>query len=354
MSITLINKPKVLTYNKNTVNARFVFTEVWEGIKVAVFKVDNVAYEMILEEDDTCEIPEEMYTSTTHEFSVGLLNEDSTTDEVKIKYDKSCYQKNVTVSNPTPDIFTQLLEEINKLKSCICSDPIEPSEPSNPTEVTTEYNITNKFSYCYRLQDYNSNGEVVSGQCIVTTTNVDEFKEIPFGGIIRANNEYYVPSQVLSNVDGHVIFSERFYNTCNEANFVAFFSLVSGDSWQAGMVLRLILASPNANEVDKVALTPRLKGNKDVIVLGEEYFTSSNVQNNANLSRVTLAQDIWSKAIIDNEVYIRNGYTVHFQFRGEWVGATVKFDTELTNLTTTFNMKKFYDVETGEVVPMVI
>lgn len=352
MEIILISSPEILTFNKGKVFAEFKFDDNWLGVKTALFNVDGVTYPMIISDDGICEIPTECYQTRSYQFNVGCICGDLlTSNKVNVKFNESCYVENTSISEPTEDIYNQLIEKINELQETI--DNLDGSGSSgNSNSGTTDYHITNKFSYVFELPDYNSDGGITNGQCIVKTTNVNEFVDIPFGGIIKSNNEFYTPSQVLTNEDGHIIFSELFYNACNEVGFSAFFSLVSGESWQAGMILRVILASPSATEADKHALTSTLKGNNDVIVMGEEYFTAANVQNNANLSKVALAQDIWSKAVINGETYMRNGYTVHFQFRGEWVGATVKFDTALTNLTAIFNMKKFYNVETGAVVPM--
>ncbi len=115
MSITLIDMPKLITLNWS-LKAEFEFSKDWVGVKTAIFEVNGKAYAVVLDEDNSCLIPEECYKSKNLVFTVGCISENLTTNKVNVKFAESCYVQNTTISNPTEDVYTQLLDKINDIK----------------------------------------------------------------------------------------------------------------------------------------------------------------------------------------------------------------------------------------------
>ncbi len=116
MSIQLIDMPKVLTLNWS-LKAEFEFSKDWEGTKTAIFTVNGESFAMVLEEDNTCLIPEECYNAKNMTFSVGCVSEKFTTNKINVKFVESCYVQNTTISNPTEDVYIQIIEKINSIDS---------------------------------------------------------------------------------------------------------------------------------------------------------------------------------------------------------------------------------------------
>lgn len=216
---------------------------------------------------------------------------------------------------------------------------------------TTNYAITNNFGFGFKLLDFNDTGAVQQNRTIVTGSNT-AFTNVPLGPLYKKNNEFYDPNLVLANVDGHIELANTFYNVIDRLTFTGFFSLVKGQSWVEGMALRLIIAEPTATDNDIRRITSNLPSN--VLVLAEEYYPPSNVRANFNLSNVAISQDVWSKIIENNEIIKRNNYKIYFQLLTDNNGTVVQFDNSLTNISSNFVTKKFYNIETGTVVPMLL
>ncbi len=123
MSITLIDKPEVLTLNRNILKAEFNFSDEWVGVKTALFLVDGVTYSVLIEDDNACDIPEECYGSKRLQFAIGVICGNLiTTNSVKVYYDESCYTSNTSIPEPTEDIYTQIIEKINNLGSDVVDE----------------------------------------------------------------------------------------------------------------------------------------------------------------------------------------------------------------------------------------
>ncbi len=123
MSIKLIDMAETLTLNRNGLKAEFRFSREWTGVKTALFLVDGSTYAVLIEDDNTCKIPEECYNSKRLQFAIGVICGDLiTTNYTKIFYDESCYTPNTSIPEPTDDIYTQIIEKINNLGSDVVNE----------------------------------------------------------------------------------------------------------------------------------------------------------------------------------------------------------------------------------------
>ncbi len=116
MSIELWNRPNTIVLNK-VLKAEFNFSKEWTGVKTALFKVNNKTYPVILSEDNTCNIPVECYSSERLVFYVGCVCENITTNSEKVYYSESCYTPNTSISEPTPDVYQQIIALLNNIQN---------------------------------------------------------------------------------------------------------------------------------------------------------------------------------------------------------------------------------------------
>lgn len=216
---------------------------------------------------------------------------------------------------------------------------------------STSYKITNRLGYGSKLADYNNNGSITQGRSRVTCYSMNSFYNIPIGQIVKANNPYYSPSQIITaGPNGKLILNENFSSAVQEINFNAHFFFPSGQSWSAGVVVRFLLSPVGATDAEMALPTNSLPAGFHV--LAEELYNSQSVPSQLNFSISSQSENLWSAVYENNEIIFRNGYSLSLQVRGMWDYAEVVLDTTLSSLQTTFITNKFYDMTTGQVFPM--
>lgn len=112
--ITRQDYESVVQDSQNYLYAQFAFSEEWTGQITAVFKgKDGNAYNVLLDESGKCLVPWEVLTQSYFEVSVfcGSL---ITANVVKIFTIASGYTIGEESREPTPDVFTQIIEKINE------------------------------------------------------------------------------------------------------------------------------------------------------------------------------------------------------------------------------------------------
>ena len=133
-ALTLINSPVIASGGLNENKLECEFCEKWDGFsKTAVFYQDkkNVYYS-VLDENDTCIIPKEATASKgTMCFGIfGSKGDVTRTSEVlRYKIDEGAITDDLKPSDPTPDIYEQLLAKLQEIREA---------------EATFETNITNQ------------------------------------------------------------------------------------------------------------------------------------------------------------------------------------------------------------------
>ena len=126
--LKIIDAPVVASGGKNEVKVEFDFCEKWEGFaKTAVFYRDeeNIYY-AILDSDDTCIVPWEVcYEDGAFRFSVFGEKGDvrRTSTEVRYKVKKGAIAVDMKPSDPTPDVYDQIMEAVARIEKAQAVDP---------------------------------------------------------------------------------------------------------------------------------------------------------------------------------------------------------------------------------------
>ncbi len=133
-TLTLINSPVIASGGLNENKLECDFCEKWDGFsKTAVFYQDkkNVYYS-VLDENDTCIIPKEATANKGTMFFGIFGSKDGvtrTSEIIRYKIDEGAITEDLKPSDPTPDIYEQLLAKLQEIREA---------------EATFETNITNQ------------------------------------------------------------------------------------------------------------------------------------------------------------------------------------------------------------------
>lgn len=156
---------KIVADSKNYLEAVFFFvTSEWENIvKTVVFRTKIGTYNVVLD-GDSCFVPPECVIAGETEVSV-FGGDRVTTDVAKVKIFPSGYRIGETPLAPTPDVYAQITEKLNKaLEGAVSKEDIEfvvkKYLEENPVETITEDRVREIID------------EVISGK--EDTTNPDK------------------------------------------------------------------------------------------------------------------------------------------------------------------------------------
>lgn len=151
-NIERTDKNKVIADSKNYLQASFEFqTAEWLGkIKTAVFARGELVKNIILDANNTCEVPWEVIK--TGNFCVSVFAGDLiTTNFVKIPVEGSGYRIGETPLPPTPDVYAQIIELLENLQAGEVSEQqiknaVNEYLTENPVEGLTEEDVQNIIS----------------------------------------------------------------------------------------------------------------------------------------------------------------------------------------------------------------
>ena len=113
-NIRRIGANNIVADSKNYLYASFDFSSEWTGTKTAIFKHGSEVYHVLLEDDDTCLVPQEVIKAggfTVSVFAGNLI----TTDAVKVFVKKSGYEDGGAPGRPTADIYNQIIEKLDSV-----------------------------------------------------------------------------------------------------------------------------------------------------------------------------------------------------------------------------------------------
>lgn len=119
-TLTITNAPLISSGDVQTDTVKFDFCPLWSGlVKTAVFYRDEKdAYSVIVNEKNECIIPKEVLVDEGS-FFFGVFgvkdNTVKTSETVRYRVKKGALTEDTRVPDPTPDIYAQLLSEMNKL-----------------------------------------------------------------------------------------------------------------------------------------------------------------------------------------------------------------------------------------------
>lgn len=113
--ISRLDDTKVVADSIDYLTASFEFPSKWNGIKTAVFRKGRATYSVVIAGDD-CIVPWEVLEHSTSFTVSAFCGTRITTNTVHIPVIPSGYAKGDTPKPPTPDVYTQLTEEIDGIK----------------------------------------------------------------------------------------------------------------------------------------------------------------------------------------------------------------------------------------------
>ena len=116
--IKYVSNLYIVEKSRNYLTAKFSFSgNEWKNVvKTAIFKKDDTVVNVLLDESGRCNVPWEVITKGTLKVSVfgGDL---VTVDTADVKILKSGYEEGNAPSEPTPDVYAQILTELQDIRS---------------------------------------------------------------------------------------------------------------------------------------------------------------------------------------------------------------------------------------------
>lgn len=115
----------VVADSQNYLTAKFNFeTFQWEGLtKTALFRIGTTGtvYGMVLDDDDTCEVPHEVLVEGGHYIHVSVFaGELITANVAKVFVQKSGYWSDAESSTePTPSVYQQIIDKLDETKQYV-------------------------------------------------------------------------------------------------------------------------------------------------------------------------------------------------------------------------------------------
>ena len=144
--LKITEAPVVASGGKNEVKVEFQFCEKWDGFtKTAVFYRDiEEPYYALLNSEDVCVVPWEVYTEAgTFYFSVFGDKEETrrTATTVRYKVKDSGLPEGAMPSDPSPDVYSQILDRMNDLETMIVTlDNAARMASHSPAEIQLHLN----------------------------------------------------------------------------------------------------------------------------------------------------------------------------------------------------------------------
>lgn len=115
--IKYVSNLYIVEKSRNYLTAKFSFSgSEWKNVaKTAIFKKDDTVINVLLDENGRCDVPWEVITKGTLKVSVfgGDL---VTVDTADVKILKSGYEEGNAPSEPTTDVYSQILAELQSIR----------------------------------------------------------------------------------------------------------------------------------------------------------------------------------------------------------------------------------------------
>ena len=113
--ISILERPTTISYT-NELEAEFSFSNEWAGRqKTAIFKRTGIHAIPVLIENDKCIVPKEVLRNCS-KFEVGVIAGNiHTTNIVEVYIDRTCYNEDAEIPDPTPSIYDQIIEKLESI-----------------------------------------------------------------------------------------------------------------------------------------------------------------------------------------------------------------------------------------------
>ena len=109
---------KPVAKSKNYLYAEFLFlTNEWQGTATAIFRNPDDAYEVLLDENNTCLVPWEILDAEYGEFYVSVFCGDLVTaNKARVRLYQSGYSDDLESSQPpTPGVYEQIISRLDSM-----------------------------------------------------------------------------------------------------------------------------------------------------------------------------------------------------------------------------------------------
>lgn len=126
-SIRIINRKLVTSNSKNYVKAHFdLLSDDWTAPITAIFRADNNAYSVLLDEDNICMVPWEVLTTAGTVNVSAFCGNRHTANIAQFNVVQSGYTDGETPSEPTPTVYEQILKDFDsKQDKLVAGDSIK-------------------------------------------------------------------------------------------------------------------------------------------------------------------------------------------------------------------------------------
>ena len=130
--ISILERPTTISYT-NELEAEFSFSNEWSGRqKTAIFKRTGIHAIPVLIENDKCIVPKEVLRNCS-KFEVGVIAGNiHTTNIVEVYIDRTCYNEDAEIPDPTPSIYDQIIEKLESIIKGGGEGGIGPQGPQGP------------------------------------------------------------------------------------------------------------------------------------------------------------------------------------------------------------------------------
>lgn len=114
-TLRLVSKQNIVADSLNYLTCKFTFSSEWDGLgKTAVFISPTDAIYTVILKDDECEVPWEVIQSPSFQISV-YGGDRITANLITVNVSPSGYMEGDTPQEPTPDVYTQILNKLNQV-----------------------------------------------------------------------------------------------------------------------------------------------------------------------------------------------------------------------------------------------
>ena len=189
---------KIVADSRNLIEFVFTFNgEIWKNInKTAVFKVNNLSYNVLLV-NDACIVPYQAMTQTDGFFTLSVFGGDLiTTNEIQIELIASGFELGVAPPVPPQDVYNQLVESVMQERAAAQAAKEEAQAAALESETAKERAIlASSLSEQYKNDTYiaKQNISIIKHQFddgMITVNKVVENEEQRnTDELIRKNNE---------------------------------------------------------------------------------------------------------------------------------------------------------------------
>ena len=296
--LKITEAPVVASGGHNELKVAFTFCEKWDGFaKTATFYRDeNEIYYAVLDENDTCVVPWEVYFEAGTFYFGVFAEKDSirrTTNVVKYKTKKGAVSSDLLPSDPSPGVYEQILSqlgEVNLLSQELHNDVTEAIEVARAaTETANSATEVANNAVAVANEANALNNEIITQvqkdiadlkYVPIDITQIDGGKTVEMGTVVNDVTVSWTlnkepASQTLDGVDVEVSARSKAFTSLNLTANKSFTLSVTDErgakdsastaiSFLNGVYYGVLESGAEVDSGAIIALTRKLQGSKDI------------------------------------------------------------------------------------------